>query len=55
MFIKPKIQTNLKDQCTSVWGIRLWNNLEMDYKNSGSWSLFTRMIKDNLLNKYEFV
>lgn len=31
-FVKPKIQTSLKDRCTLVQGIRLWNNMESDYK-----------------------
>uniref|UniRef100_A0A3P9N665 Reverse transcriptase domain-containing protein n=1 Tax=Poecilia reticulata TaxID=8081 RepID=A0A3P9N665_POERE len=55
MFVKPKIRTNLKDRCTSVQGIRLWNNLESDYKNAGSKDIFKRMIKVKLLKTYTIV
>uniref|UniRef100_A0A3Q2ZQH6 Reverse transcriptase domain-containing protein n=1 Tax=Kryptolebias marmoratus TaxID=37003 RepID=A0A3Q2ZQH6_KRYMA len=55
IFIKPKIRTNLKDKCTSVRGVRLWNGLDYDYKNAGSINSFKRMIKVHLLKNYEFV
>uniref|UniRef100_A0A3Q3AH61 Reverse transcriptase domain-containing protein n=1 Tax=Kryptolebias marmoratus TaxID=37003 RepID=A0A3Q3AH61_KRYMA len=55
IFQKPKFRTSLKERCTSIQGVKLWNDLQNDVKNAKSLYMFKRLSKIGFLKKYETV
>ena len=47
------IRTTLKSKCISICGVKLWNSLKMDLRNSTSLPRFKKEYKKSLLQNYD--
>ena len=47
------IRTTLKSKCISIGGVKLWNSLKMDLRNSITLSRFKKEYKNSLLRNYD--
>ena len=47
------IRTTLKSKCISICGIKLWNSLKMDLRNSTTLPRFKKEYKNSLLRNYD--
>ena len=46
------VNTNLKSTSINVIGVKLWNNLDKEIRNSASIDIFKRRLKFNVLQSY---
>ena len=46
------VNTNLKSTSINVIGVKLWNNLDKEIRNSASIDIFKRRLKFNVLQGY---
>ncbi len=51
-FYCQSIKTKLKSFCISVAGVKLWNNVDMNVKNSVSFQIFKKRLKQLYINSY---
>ncbi len=51
-FKKQKVRTTMKSFCMSSCGVTLWNNLDMEIKQSTNINLFKKRYKKLFINKY---
>ena len=47
------IRTTLKSKCISICGVKLWNSLKMDLRNSTTLPRFKKEYKNSLLRNYD--
>ena len=52
IFRRNNARINNKNRCVSVIGVKLWNSLDNELKNSSSIYKFKRMYKTKVINKY---
>ena len=53
MFTKTKIRTNIKQRCTTVTAVNVWNNLENDLKMCRTICTFKKTLKSRMINLYK--
>ncbi len=53
MIEKIKSRTKIKDQCISVSGVNVWNDLDDDFKMCQSILEFKHLFKSKVFEKYE--
>jgi len=51
-FYCQSVRTKLKSFCISVAGVKLWNNVDMNVKNSISFHIFKKKLKQLYIDSY---
>ncbi len=51
MLTKAKTGTNAKQRCLSVYGVNLWNGLEIEMKECNTLNRLKKKIKNRMINK----
>uniref|UniRef100_A0A8C6MEW6 Reverse transcriptase domain-containing protein n=1 Tax=Nothobranchius furzeri TaxID=105023 RepID=A0A8C6MEW6_NOTFU len=49
------VRTTLKQMCISIYGVKLWNNLDDELKKCTTTDQFKKMYKDKMLKSYDLV
>lgn len=54
-FVYQGFRTKSKERCISIQGVKIWNNLDDEFKISKSLHIFKTKVKLSLLRKYDAV